>query len=78
MRDFVFGCMDRVLAGGKLARSDFQTMMSPNADVYDLMYAANRVRQHFCGNEIKFCSIVNAKSGNCSEDCTFCAQSSRY
>ncbi len=78
MRDFVFGCMDRVLAGQRLGRADLEALTRPEADVYDLMYAANRVRQHFCGNEIKFCSIVNAKSGNCSEDCTFCAQSSRY
>lgn len=78
MRNFIFDCMDKVISGQALSRMEFEKLAQPQADVYDLMYAANRVRQHFCGNEIKFCSIVNAKSGNCSEDCTFCAQSSRY
>lgn len=30
------------------------------------------------GTKISFCGIVNAKSGNCSEDCKFCVQSGRY
>lgn len=47
-------------------------------DLYDLLYAANKLRQKNFGNKIKFCSIVNAKSGKCSEDCRFCAQSGHY
>lgn len=52
--------------------------MVNNWDLYDLLYTANRIRERHCGNKIKFCSIVNAKSGRCSEDCKFCAQSSHY
>jgi biotin synthase len=48
------------------------------ADLYDLFAAANRVRQHFRGSAVDVCSIVNAKSGACSEDCRYCAQSSHY
>ena len=41
----------------------------------ELLREADRVRrEHFC-NEIEFCAIVNAKSGRCSMDCRFCAQS---
>lgn len=52
--------------------------MVNNWDIYDLLYIANRIRQGYCGDRIKFCSIVNAKSGRCSEDCKFCAQSIHY
>lgn len=49
-----------------------------NTDFYELICLANSVRRKFSGNHIELCAIVNAKSGNCSEDCSFCAQSSRY
>jgi biotin synthase len=45
------------------------------ADLWDLFAAAGRVREHFRGNSVDICSIVNAKSGACSEDCSYCAQS---
>jgi biotin synthase len=38
----------------------------------------NRIRERLKGNRIRLCGIVNAKSGKCSEDCAFCAQSARY
>ena len=47
-------------------------------DLYDFLYIANKVREKYFGKTIKFCSIVNAKSGRCSEDCRFCSQSSYY
>jgi biotin synthase len=45
------------------------------ADLWDLFAAARRVREHFQGTTVDICSIVNAKSGACSEDCSYCAQS---
>ncbi|MGA7828523.1 MAG: biotin synthase BioB [Geobacteraceae bacterium] len=44
-------------------------------DLPDLFAAANRVKKHFIGNQVHLCSIINAKSGRCGEDCAFCAQS---
>ncbi|GAB6183530.1 biotin synthase BioB [Thermodesulfovibrio hydrogeniphilus] len=49
-----------------------------NSDFYSLLFEANELRIKFKGNKIELCAIVNAKSGVCSEDCAFCAQSSRY
>lgn len=43
-----------------------------------LYKAANEIRLHFCGNKMDLCSITNAKSGRCSEDCKWCSQSSHY
>lgn len=45
---------------------------------FRILAAASEIREHFKGREIILCSIVNAKSGKCSEDCSFCAQSSHY
>lgn len=47
-------------------------------DLYDLLYQAHKLRKEKFGRKVSFCSIVNAKSGRCSEDCRFCSQSARY
>lgn len=47
-------------------------------DVEQLCSSANNVRELFCGKEIDLCTIMNAKSGLCSENCKFCAQSAYY
>lgn len=44
----------------------------------ELTKAADEIRMHFCGNGFDICTIINAKSGKCSENCKFCAQSAHY
>jgi len=44
-------------------------------ETHVLFDLANKLRQKYHGNAIDLCSIVNAKSGACPEDCAFCAQS---
>jgi biotin synthase len=43
-----------------------------------LFAAADKVRRYFFGNAIAPCMLMNVKSGGCSEDCAFCAQSARH
>lgn len=50
----------------------------PSASLPSLFAAASRVREHSFGNRVSLCGIVNAKSGLCPEDCSFCAQSSHH
>ncbi len=47
-----------------------------SSDLKELTSSANRIREHFCKNLFDMCTIINAKSGKCSENCKFCAQSS--
>ena len=47
------------------------------SEAFDALLAGARaIRDHFVGAELRFCSILNAKAGNCSENCSFCAQAS--
>lgn len=59
---------------------DRQTAMQLAADANqeELWAAADRIRSHFHGADFSLCSIINARSGRCSEDCRFCAQSARH
>ena len=43
-----------------------------------LFAAADKIRNKYCGNILETCTITNAKSGKCSEDCKFCSQSAWY
>jgi biotin synthase len=69
---------EEILKGSSLSRKEALSLTETTGpDIFDLFASANKIRQHFKGNIIGLCSIANAKSGACPEDCSFCAQSSR-
>ncbi len=79
MREEIRKIGEKVLEGEKVAMEEVLPLLGTKGpDILDLAAAANRVREEFNGNEIDLCSLLNAKSGRCSEDCTFCAQSAHY
>lgn len=70
---------DSVLAGATATPAQISIIAhAEGADLVDLFAAANRIRDRFRGGSLDLCSIINAKSGACSEDCRYCAQSSHY
>lgn len=69
----------RLVGGEVLSKEEAVGLCADDAaDLLELMWAANKVREHFFGRKVSFCSIINAKSGRCASDCIFCAQSARH
>lgn len=66
----------KVLDGKGISKQDalFISAISDH-EIFDLFSSANRVRNHFRGDTVDLCAIINAKSGACPEDCSYCAQS---
>ncbi len=70
---------EKILAGGKILRSEAEDLLNvPNEYLLRLFAAADRVRIHFKGWQFDSCSLINARSGRCGENCAFCAQSGHY
>lgn len=65
-----------VVEGGSISRKEAVDLYGSPLD--ELRLAANNLRTRFCGNSFDLCTIINGKSGSCSEDCKYCAQSVRY
>lgn len=69
---------DKVIARGTITPSEALWISGlQDAAINGLFAAASSIRQRFRGDIIDLCAIVNAKSGACSEDCSYCAQSSK-
>jgi biotin synthase len=78
-RNKITSAADRIMSGVPLSFPEaLEISRVDSSDLMDLLTAANRVREHFRGKVVDVCSIVNARSGACSEDCRYCAQSSHY
>lgn len=68
---------DKVLAGYLLSREE-ALALAAHDDLDALCDAADLIRETLVGRKVDSCSIVNARSGRCGEDCRWCAQASRF
>ena len=67
---------EKIINGYNITKEEAMKLV--NVDLEELSVAANSIRKYFCANTFDMCSIINAKSGKCSENCKFCAQSAHY
>jgi len=69
--------MQKVLEGDSINFEEAQRLLTTNETVI-LAECANTITRTFNGDKIDVEALINAKSGKCPEDCSFCAQSTFY
>lgn len=68
-------CMQLVRGGGNISFEQALELAGATRPE-QLFEAADQLRREFHNQDLDLCSIVNARSGKCTENCRFCAQSS--
>lgn len=78
--NFIKNIKDKVLRGEKITFEEAERLIKIDniEELEELFTSADEIREKFCGNTFDLCTIINAKSGKCSEDCKYCAQSSHF
>lgn len=66
-----------IIDGRRLTREDDLSFFK-DCDLEELKEGADRIRAAFCGDHVDLCTIISGKSGKCSENCKFCAQSAHH
>jgi biotin synthase len=67
----------KILAGGNIKLPEAKRLLNSN-DISTLAECANTITCMFNGDSVDLETLINAKSGNCPEDCSFCSQSIFY
>ncbi len=64
---------DKVLNGEQITKEEAMNLYEQPLE--ELCESADQIRRKFCAEQFDICTIINGKSGRCSENCKFCAQS---
>ena len=68
---FIYEMMNKVISGSDLSFEEAERLIvTTNLDT--LTKCANIITRTYNGNQVDVESLINAKSGNCREDCHFC------
>ena len=83
MKNFILTLKNNILDGKSISFEEASRLIALNniTQLDDILYlsnSANEIREFFCGNKFNLCTIMNAKSGKCPEDCKYCAQSAHF
>lgn len=70
---YIENLKSKILSGGLCTKEEALCLCDQPLD--ELCEAANEIRKQFCSNQFDICTIINGKSGRCSENCKFCSQS---
>ena len=74
---FIQEWANKILKGSRISFREAEAFLSTD-DVITLAECANDITRFFNSDKVDVEALVNAKSGNCPEDCSFCSQSSHY
>lgn len=66
-----------IIDGRRITRDDDLSFFL-SCDLSELCKGADKIREHYIGNHVDLCAIINGRSGRCPEDCKFCAQSAHH
>lgn len=77
MKDLILSLENKAIKEGTISFEDATVLAKIDDDrkLQMLYEAADNIRDKLSGKCVDLCSIINAKSGSCPEDCKFCAQS---
>ena len=79
LNKFVEEIGDKALKGEPIQPEDAMKLAGLGDEyLFDILFLADKIRNRYRGKKVNLCSIVNAKSGKCPEDCSFCAQSAHF
>jgi len=77
--EFILSCQEKIFENQHISEADAEKLLNiPKSDLKTLSDSANMITRKFQGNEVDVEQLSNIKKNYCSEDCSFCGQSSFF